>query len=153
MFFQGAFPIRCIFALVANIQLISICFSRWNTCEFHTFIWILVLICHIHRLHSKHPISDNCHIKKLRILGLLNCFILKVKVIGPKGDRGFRQVHFFFNVAFGAQHRLDIIAEPPFGLKVPSEMEVAPHYNCWHCWHCWHCSTLFDTVRHCWHDV
>ena len=21
-------------------------------------------------------------------------------------------------------------------LKIPSEMEVAPHYNCWHCWHC-----------------
>ena len=20
--------------------------------------------------------------------------------------------------------------------KIPSEMEVAPHYNCWHCWHC-----------------
>ena len=30
--------------------------------------------------------------------------------------------------------------------KIPSEMEVAPRYNCWHCWHCWHCSTLFDTV-------
>ena len=32
--------------------------------------------------------------------------------------------------------------------KIPSEMEVAPRYNCWncwlcwHCWHCWHCSTL-----------
>ena len=42
--------------------------------------------------------------------------------------------------------------------KIPSEMEVAPRYNCWHCWqywhcwHCWHCSTLFD-VQHCWHDV
>ena len=23
--------------------------------------------------------------------------------------------------------------------KIPSEMEVAPRYNCWHCWHCWHC--------------
>ena len=21
-------------------------------------------------------------------------------------------------------------------LKIPSEMEVAPRYNCWHCWHC-----------------
>ena len=42
--------------------------------------------------------------------------------------------------------------------KIPSEMEVAPRYNCWHCWHfwhcwhcwrcwhCWHCLTLFDTV-------
>ena len=30
--------------------------------------------------------------------------------------------------------------------KIPSEMEVAPRYNCWHCWHCWHSSTLFDTV-------
>ena len=36
--------------------------------------------------------------------------------------------------------------------KIPSEMEVAPRYNCWNCWqcwqcwHCWHCSTLFDTV-------
>ena len=39
--------------------------------------------------------------------------------------------------------------------KIPSEMEVAPRYNCWHCrhcwhcwhcWHSWHCSTLFDTV-------
>ena len=33
--------------------------------------------------------------------------------------------------------------------KIPSEMEVAPRYNCWHPWHCrrcWHCSTLFDTV-------
>ena len=27
--------------------------------------------------------------------------------------------------------------------KIPSEMEVAPRYNCWHCWHC---LTLFDTV-------
>ena len=26
----------------------------------------------------------------------------------------------------------------PFS-KIPSEMEVAPRYNCWHCWHCWHC--------------
>ena len=29
--------------------------------------------------------------------------------------------------------------------KIPSEMEVAPRYNCWNCWHywhCWHCSTL-----------
>ena len=31
-------------------------------------------------------------------------------------------------------------------LQIPSEMEVAPRYNCWNCWHCWHCSTLFDTV-------
>ena len=23
--------------------------------------------------------------------------------------------------------------------KIPSEMEVAPRYNCWNCWHCWHC--------------
>ena len=36
--------------------------------------------------------------------------------------------------------------------KIPSEMQVAPRYNCWHCchcwhcWHCWHCLTLFDTV-------
>ena len=33
--------------------------------------------------------------------------------------------------------------------KIPSEMEVAPRYNCWncwHCWHCWHCLTLFDTI-------
>ena len=36
--------------------------------------------------------------------------------------------------------------------KIPSEMEVAPRYNCWHCWHCWHSwhcwhfSTLFDSV-------
>ena len=22
--------------------------------------------------------------------------------------------------------------------KIPSEMEVAPRYNCWNCWHCWH---------------
>ena len=28
--------------------------------------------------------------------------------------------------------------------KIPSEMEVAPRYNCWHCWHCWHC-------WYCWH--
>ena len=28
--------------------------------------------------------------------------------------------------------------------KIPSEMEVAPRYNCWHCWPCWHC-------WHCWH--
>ena len=37
-------------------------------------------------------------------------------------------------------------------VKIPSEMEVVPRYNCWNCWHCWHCwpcwhcSTLFDTV-------
>ena len=31
-------------------------------------------------------------------------------------------------------------------IKIPSEMEVAPRYNCWNCWHCWQCSTLFDTV-------
>ena len=30
----------------------------------------------------------------------------------------------------------------PGEIKIPSEMEVAPRYNCWHCWHCWHCSTL-----------
>ena len=24
-------------------------------------------------------------------------------------------------------------------LKIPSEMEVAPRYNCRNCWHCWHC--------------
>ena len=29
-------------------------------------------------------------------------------------------------------------------IKMPSEMEVAPRYNCWHCWQCWHC-------WHCWH--
>ena len=23
--------------------------------------------------------------------------------------------------------------------KIPSEIEVAPRYNCWHCWHCLHC--------------
>ena len=23
--------------------------------------------------------------------------------------------------------------------KIPSEMEVAPRYNCWNCWYCWHC--------------
>ena len=28
--------------------------------------------------------------------------------------------------------------------KIPSEIEVAPRYNCWHCWHCWHCSLLID---------
>ena len=28
--------------------------------------------------------------------------------------------------------------------KIPSEMEVAPRYNCWPCWHCWHC-------WHCWY--
>ena len=27
-------------------------------------------------------------------------------------------------------------------IKIPSEMEVAPRYNCWNCWHCWHYSTL-----------
>ena len=31
--------------------------------------------------------------------------------------------------------------------KIPSEMEVAPRYNCWHCWHCWHCWQCW----HCWH--
>ena len=30
--------------------------------------------------------------------------------------------------------------------KIPSEMEVAPRYNCWHCWHCWHCWLCW----HCW---
>ena len=36
--------------------------------------------------------------------------------------------------------------------KIPSELEVASRYNCWHCWHCWqswHCWPCW----HCWHGV
>ena len=44
------------------------------------------------------------------------------------------------------QSTLENMKGPPYK-KIPSEMEVAPRYNCWHC------STLFDTVRHCWHDI
>ena len=32
-----------------------------------------------------------------------------------------------------------------FNLKIPSEMEVAPRYNCWNCWHC-----LWGFGAKCW---
>ena len=35
--------------------------------------------------------------------------------------------------------------------KIPSEMEVAPRYNCWHCWRCWHCWQCWQ-CWHCWHS-
>ena len=33
--------------------------------------------------------------------------------------------------------------------KIPSEMEVAPPYSCWHCWHGLHCWQGL----HCWHGL
>ena len=45
--------------------------------------------------------------------------------------------------------------------KIPSEMEVAPRYNCLHCWHCWHCWHWWHYLHclhykhclHCWHGL
>ena len=42
--------------------------------------------------------------------------------------------------------------------KIPSEMEVAPRYNCLHCWHCWHWWHYLHCLHykhclHCWHDL
>ena len=33
--------------------------------------------------------------------------------------------------------------------KIPSELEVALRYDCWHCWHCWYCWHCW----HCWHSL
>ena len=40
-------------------------------------------------------------------------------------------------------------------LKIPSEMEVAPRYNCLHCWHWWHYLHClhYKHCLHCWHGL
>ena len=70
---------------------------------------------------------------------------------------------------FGA-HPSAIGGAQTSAIKIPSEMEVAPRYNCWHCWHCWHglhcwrcwrCWHCWQGLHswhcwhslHCWHDV
>ena len=39
--------------------------------------------------------------------------------------------------------------------KIPSEMEVAPRYNCLHCWHWWHYLHYlhYKHCLHCWHGL
>ena len=42
--------------------------------------------------------------------------------------------------------------------KIPSEMVVAPRYNCLHCWHCWHWWDYlhylhYKNCLHCWHGL
>ena len=47
---------------------------------------------------------------------------------------------------------------PQIKQKIPSEMEVAPRYNCLHCWHCWHWWHYLHCLHykhclHCWHGL
>ena len=53
----------------------------------------------------------------------------------------------------GHLHILYTAILPLTDKKIPSEMEVAPRYNCWKLLTLLILLTLFDTVRHCWLDL
>ena len=118
---------------------------------FLTKIWVWFELGSIHLLESPY-LWNYYNIRGLCFRPVQICSTIRVSI--PYENRTFlanrvSQKVLFFNFAFfwtrtvkwckEKIHHKKFQIHRPINKKIPSEIEVAPRYNCWNCRHCWHC--------------